>query len=76
LLIVHGAEDQSVPVTMAEALFRAAGQPRDLWIVPGAGHGDVWGVAGREYARRLGCFFTAALDESAASSDARAPQER
>jgi fermentation-respiration switch protein FrsA (DUF1100 family) len=61
LLIVHGAEDPSVPVAMAEELYRAAARPKEIWIVPGAGHGDVWRVAGREYARRLGEFFEAAL---------------
>lgn len=37
-LIVHGEDDESVPVAEARALAAAAGEPRELRIVPGAGH--------------------------------------
>jgi fermentation-respiration switch protein FrsA (DUF1100 family) len=46
---------------MARELFRAAAEPKELWIVPGAGHGGYGAAAGGEYERRLIAFFGAAL---------------
>ncbi|NPV29575.1 MAG: alpha/beta hydrolase [Firmicutes bacterium] len=38
LLIVHGEADELVPVAEAEALFRAAGEPKELFLIPGGDH--------------------------------------
>jgi uncharacterized protein len=38
LLIIHGDKDDVVPVAEAERLFRAAGEPKELYIVEGGGH--------------------------------------
>jgi hypothetical protein len=38
VLIIHGEDDRVVPAHHAMALYRAAGPPKTLWIVPGAGH--------------------------------------
>ncbi|HKW36956.1 MAG TPA: alpha/beta hydrolase [Burkholderiales bacterium] len=38
LLILHGDQDRIVPVSHARILYEAASQPKQLWIVPGAGH--------------------------------------
>jgi uncharacterized protein len=38
LLIVHGAEDEAVPVSDARLLAEAAGGSAELHILPGAGH--------------------------------------
>ncbi len=38
VLIIHGENDPIVPVYHARQLYQAAGQPKDLWIVPGGGH--------------------------------------
>jgi pimeloyl-ACP methyl ester carboxylesterase len=40
LLIVHGDQDNYFPVAHAHELFDAAREPKDLWIVPGFGHGE------------------------------------
>lgn len=61
LLIIGSAEDASVPPSMAVQLYRAAREPKELWIVPGADHGDAWRVATREYEERLTHFFASAL---------------
>ena len=45
----------------AELLYNAAQQPKELWIVPGAGHGGYIGVAPQEYERRVVTFFDKAL---------------
>lgn len=38
LLILHGDRDRIVPVHHARLLYDAALEPKQLWIVPGAGH--------------------------------------
>jgi fermentation-respiration switch protein FrsA (DUF1100 family) len=38
LLIVHGEADRIVPFDHAVALYEAAREPKELWLVPGAGH--------------------------------------
>lgn len=38
LLIIHGDQDNVVPLTHGEKLFAAAGQSKDMWVVPDGGH--------------------------------------
>jgi dipeptidyl aminopeptidase/acylaminoacyl peptidase len=38
LLLIHGDKDDLVPVEHARKLFEKAGQPKELVIIPGAGH--------------------------------------
>ena len=38
LLLVHGDQDDVVPLAHAEALYQKAGEPKQLLILPGAGH--------------------------------------
>ncbi|HHW40319.1 MAG TPA: alpha/beta fold hydrolase [Syntrophomonadaceae bacterium] len=38
VLIVHGEADELVPVENARLLFRAAGEPRELFLIPGGNH--------------------------------------
>lgn len=38
VLIIHGLTDQVVPPHHAEALYAAAREPKELWLVPGADH--------------------------------------
>jgi len=61
LLVVTGAADTDTPVAVMERVFAAAAAPKELWIVPGAGHGAYAEVAPDEYARRLVAFFDDAL---------------
>ena len=61
LLIVTGSDDATVPPTMAEDLFRAARDPRELYVIPRAGHGGYEREAGPAYGERLVSFFMRAL---------------
>jgi fermentation-respiration switch protein FrsA (DUF1100 family) len=38
LLLIHGDEDVVVPMHHSQRLFDQAREPKELWIVPGAGH--------------------------------------
>ncbi len=40
LLIVHGEEDEVIPVAMGRALFEIAKEPKQIAIFKGAGHAD------------------------------------
>jgi fermentation-respiration switch protein FrsA (DUF1100 family) len=42
VLILHGTADRVIPVEHGRSLFEAADQPKELVIVEGAGHGDLW----------------------------------
>ena len=42
LLIVHGDQDDVIPVEMGRRLFAAAHQPKELAIIKGAGHNNHW----------------------------------
>lgn len=41
LLIIHGDQDQIIPVSHGEAVFAAALEPKTLKILQGAGHNDM-----------------------------------
>jgi dipeptidyl aminopeptidase/acylaminoacyl peptidase len=61
LLIIH---DQGDPVALADNSLRnfaAAGQPKQLWLVPGSGHADAQIIAKSQYQSRVTSFFEAAL---------------
>lgn len=57
LLIIHGTADRLIPVSQAQLNFDAAGPPKALWLVPGAGHIGPMQVQEEEYQRRVVEFF-------------------
>jgi fermentation-respiration switch protein FrsA (DUF1100 family) len=61
VLFIAGTDDQNVPPRMAEQLYAAAREPKALWLIPGAHHGDYAEMAGAAYGQRLGDFFASAL---------------
>ena len=61
VFILGGDLDELVPKFMALQLYAAAGDPKELWIVPGAHHVDYGRVAEEEYRRRVVDFFVRTL---------------
>ena len=61
LLIVGGTHDFIVPPSMAPALHARAGEPKELLMIEGAGHGDYAAVGGSAYLQKLSAFFRRAL---------------
>jgi len=57
VFIVAGDHDAAVPEYMAHQLYAAAGEPKELWIVPGAQHADYIRHAPLEYPARVSDFF-------------------
>jgi fermentation-respiration switch protein FrsA (DUF1100 family) len=58
LLVIHGDEDALIPFEEGRALYDAAGEPKELLVVKGAGHNDVSMRAGEGY----GAFIRRWLD--------------
>jgi uncharacterized protein len=61
VFILGGERDRLVPPLASGVLFEAAREPKQLWIVPRAGHAGFAAVAGEAYGRRLAEFFGRAL---------------
>ena len=61
LLLIHGADDAVTPAAHAEELYRAAGEPKELWIVPGTRHCGAYFVDRSAYVARVAAFFARAL---------------
>jgi dipeptidyl aminopeptidase/acylaminoacyl peptidase len=61
LFIINGELDSAVPPYMARQLSRAAGEPKELWMVPGAHHGDYAQIVPQQYRDRLSDFFRRTL---------------
>ncbi|MCZ7544787.1 MAG: hypothetical protein M5R40_15260 [Anaerolineae bacterium] len=60
LLFIAGAGLEHEQLAVRQ-YFAAAGEPKALWEVPEAGHGQVWRARPEAYAARLTDFFSAAL---------------
>ena len=69
VLIVHAVEDRLIPVADAEALYAAAGEPKELWLVPEIDHACAFLHAPDEYTRRIDAFFRKWLWAAPASAD-------
>jgi len=39
-LLIHGEQDQTVPMEQGKRLKKAAGEKAELWLIPGRGHSD------------------------------------
>ena len=42
LLVVHGTDDQTIPVRYGQRLFEIAREPKQLALIEGAMHGNLW----------------------------------
>lgn len=53
VLMFHGDRDELLPLRHAERLFAAAREPKELVVVPGAGHNDVIDALGPDWPWRI-----------------------
>jgi pimeloyl-ACP methyl ester carboxylesterase len=61
VLFIHGTADSLVPVEMSKMLFAVAAEPKQIFLVPAAGHNDVADVAGNEYLQTIEEFVEQAI---------------
>jgi fermentation-respiration switch protein FrsA (DUF1100 family) len=57
LLVLHGENDEVVPVAQGRSLFEAAPEPKALHLFPGLGHNDLVTLGGGDYAEALASWF-------------------
>lgn len=57
LFIIHGRYDNLVPAAHARRLYRQAGEPKTLWLVPNAKHDKCGEEGGFAYKQKLADFF-------------------
>lgn len=53
VLLLTGTVDSHAPPSESESLQKRYPGPSELWLVPGAGHGDVLETAGKAYPERV-----------------------
>lgn len=74
VLIAAGSEDQLTTLPETQRLFQAAADPKELWLVPGAGHVDLHAFSPADYERRISVFMARnlAADSTAELRQAKA----
>lgn len=60
LLLIHSIPDRTVPVEHGQRLFAAAGEPKQLWLIPDQPHCGAYFADRIGYTRRVIEFFDAA----------------
>ncbi|MDX1411185.1 MAG: alpha/beta hydrolase [Nitrospirales bacterium] len=55
--VIHGENDEIVPIALGKQVYEAARHPKTWYMVPGAGHNDVPYVGGRSYYRQIFSFI-------------------
>lgn len=61
VLIIHGTADAIVPCSMAQRLYDAAGEPKQLWLVDDADHYDPLSSENKDNRSKLLAFFSHAV---------------
>jgi fermentation-respiration switch protein FrsA (DUF1100 family) len=71
LLVLHGEQDEIVPLSHARTLFEAAPEPKRMHVFPGLGHNDLVPFAGEDYAEVVASW--AGRVRSGGASSTRSP---
>jgi len=65
VLLICGLDDHNIPPRHTRAIYVAAKGPKEMWLVPGAGHTQAQGRAPEEFERRVTTFFDRARSNEA-----------
>lgn len=57
VLLICGLKDRNIPARHTRQIHKAAIGPKELWLVPGAGHTAALGAAPAEFERRVIAFY-------------------
>ncbi len=76
ILLIHGERDSCIPVSQTQMLYDCAGEPKYVWIVPGAGHNQSVAVQPEEYTAKTLQFFDRYLAGVDADADRLLPLRR
>jgi fermentation-respiration switch protein FrsA (DUF1100 family) len=61
ILLIHGAQDEVIPVSNAYSLYAVASEPKELYVIPTAAHCCFLQAGGEVYVERVLAFFNQAL---------------
>ena len=56
IMVLHGDQDEVVPLGMGKELYEAARPPKRFYVIPGAGHNDTYVIGGESYYGALESF--------------------
>ncbi|MEQ1790255.1 MAG: alpha/beta fold hydrolase [Rickettsiales bacterium] len=62
LLFISGTQDAHTTQSETERLYAAARPPKQIWVIPGAGHFNMHSYAGKEYEQRITAFLSEYLN--------------
>lgn len=57
VLFIHGLADSQVPADMSQTLYHLSPDPKDIFLVPTAGHNNVATIAGEDYLQTIQQFL-------------------
>ena len=60
-LIIAGSEDKHTLLSESQQMYKSAQEPKELWIVNGAQHQDIYRFAKLDYELHVLMFFEANL---------------
>ena len=63
IMLMHGEKDQVVPPSHSQLLFAQAGEPKRLWIAPGADHDALINTHPEEYESRVLGFLSEVFED-------------
>ena len=63
VLVAGGAEDRYTTQAVTEHMFAVAAEPKQLWVVPGAGHVDLYRFAPQAYEAQVFGFLSRYLQK-------------
>lgn len=53
LLFIHGDQDSVIEPESSQEMFQASTEPKELWIIPGGGHGNLYEIHQGQLRQRL-----------------------
>lgn len=74
LLVIHGSHDTAIPVEQGIQVYKAANDPKELWIGEGAEHCGTYFLDRAAYSARVAAFFDRAFDYAPNRLQQPAPQ--
>lgn len=57
VFLINGAKDQRMLATETKELYERAGEPREIWIAPEAGHLEAYSFYPEDYEGKVSSFF-------------------
>jgi hypothetical protein len=57
VLLICGTRDRNIPPRHTKRIYQAAAGPKEMWLVPGAGHSAALGAAPQEFEQRVVTFY-------------------